>query len=46
MKQFYARNPKWLVLDSTYRSVEESAARILRVMNERLGEEEPMWCET
>ena len=43
MKQFYAGNPEWLVLDQTYQSVEETSARILRVMSERLGEENSKW---
>ena len=43
VKQFYAGNPEWLVLDQTYQSVEETSARILRVMSERLGEENSKW---
>ena len=43
MKQFFAGNPDWLVLDQTYQSVEETSAKILRVMSERLGEENSKW---
>uniref|UniRef100_A0A061R513 Uncharacterized protein n=1 Tax=Tetraselmis sp. GSL018 TaxID=582737 RepID=A0A061R513_9CHLO len=45
VKDLYEANPDWLVVDQTYRSVEETAARILREMSDRLGDEHPMWSE-
>jgi len=40
-KEFYAANPTWPVLDVTYRAVEESAARILRIFSDRDGPMHP-----
>ena len=41
--ELYGANPQWPVLDVTFRGVEETAARILRIMSERLGDVHPMW---
>ena len=43
-KALYEKHPTWLQIDVTLRSVEESAARILRQMSERYGEEHAIWC--
>lgn len=40
-KQLYAENPSWPVLDVTYRAVEETAARVLRIMSDRQGPMHP-----
>jgi len=40
-KELYAANPTWPVLDVTYRAVEESAARILRIFSDRDGPMHP-----
>jgi regulator of PEP synthase PpsR (kinase-PPPase family) len=34
-QQLYAANPEWPVIDVTFRGVEETAARILAVMDQR-----------
>ncbi|KAL6758053.1 Kinase/pyrophosphorylase-domain-containing protein [Haematococcus lacustris] len=44
-KQLYAQHPEWAVLDVTYRGVEESAARILKILNDRRGDASPQWVE-
>jgi len=36
-KQLYRRNPDWIVIDVTTKSIEESAAEILRRMDNRLN---------
>ena len=41
----YDSNPAWLQLDVTLRSVEETAARILRELSVRYGDEHPMLCK-
>ena len=40
-KALYAENPSWPVLDVTYRAVEETAARVLRIMSDRQGPMHP-----
>mmetsp|Transcript_38209 Transcript_38209/g.83095 ORF Transcript_38209/g.83095 Transcript_38209/m.83095 type:complete len:613 (-) Transcript_38209:40-1878(-) len=40
-KVLYAKNPSWPVLDVTYRAVEETAARVLRIMSDRQGPMHP-----
>lgn len=40
----YGRNPDWPVLDVTFRGIEETAARILKMLNERSGHASPQWC--
>ena len=40
--ELYKANPAWLQLDVTLRSVEESAARILREISKRYGDEHPI----
>jgi regulator of PEP synthase PpsR (kinase-PPPase family) len=40
--ELYAQHPEWLQLDVTLRSVEETAARILRELTSRYGDEHPV----
>lgn len=42
-RDLYDRNPQWMQLDVTLRSVEESAARILRMLSDTFGDEQPAW---
>ena len=40
--ELYDSNPAWLRMDVTLRSVEETAARILREVSKRYGDEHPL----
>ena len=40
--KLFGRNPTWPVLDVTLKSVEETAAKILKILSERHGPEHPL----
>jgi hypothetical protein len=42
-RSLYAANPEWPVLDVTLRGVEETAARILKLLNDKRGDASPQW---
>ncbi|KXZ47437.1 hypothetical protein GPECTOR_35g875 [Gonium pectorale] len=44
-RQLYNAHPDWPVLDVTLRGIEETAARILKMLNDRRGDASPKWVE-
>uniref|UniRef100_A0A7S3VUT2 Uncharacterized protein n=1 Tax=Dunaliella tertiolecta TaxID=3047 RepID=A0A7S3VUT2_DUNTE len=44
-RELYAANPEWPVLDVTFRGVEETAARVLKILNDKRGTSSPQWVE-
>ncbi|KAG2491314.1 hypothetical protein HYH03_010320 [Edaphochlamys debaryana] len=44
-RKLYNTNPSWPVLDVTLRGIEETAAKILKMLNDRRGDASPMWVE-
>lgn len=42
-RSMYSQNPHWPVLDVTHSGVEETAARILKILSDRTGYKHPMW---
>jgi regulator of PEP synthase PpsR (kinase-PPPase family) len=39
----YNAHPEWPIIDVTLRGVEETAARILKLLNDRQGAASPQW---
>ncbi|GFR43630.1 hypothetical protein Agub_g4729 [Astrephomene gubernaculifera] len=44
-RKLYNAHPEWPVLDVTLRGIEETAARILKLLNDRRGDASPKWVE-
>ncbi|MEW5299501.1 MAG: hypothetical protein WDW38_004460 [Sanguina aurantia] len=44
-RALFRRNPGWPVLDVTLRGIEETAGRILKLLNDRRGDSSPQWVE-
>ncbi|GLC59190.1 hypothetical protein PLESTB_001460200 [Pleodorina starrii] len=44
-RKLYNSHPEWPVIDVTLRGIEETAARILKLLNDRRGDASPKWVE-
>ncbi|GIL98352.1 hypothetical protein Vretimale_3740, partial [Volvox reticuliferus] len=44
-RKLYNAHPDWPVIDVTLRGIEETAARILKMLNDRRGDASPKWVE-
>lgn len=44
-RKLYNAHPEWPVIDVTLRGIEETAARILKLLNDRRGTTSPQWVD-